>query len=180
MSLTILEWRERQTTRKMKNEAPPSCVNNCMQRVREEEAIKLFERKIRDRYECVEKTFSNEFIFKLKRINITSQFYFSAPLIRQLSIVTPELLKSVLGALVELIEYEFSDIYPSGCAGLAYLCEGREEMIEKENFEHFIERLLSFNAHNFFYSKEFARVAALGSIVRWGSDDVIDQVRLSS
>ncbi|KAK1362781.1 hypothetical protein POM88_038342 [Heracleum sosnowskyi] len=319
----------------MKDEAPSS-VNICMKRVREEELVKIFERKIRDREESVEITFSNELIFYIQRSHITSQFYFSPPFIRlhvvdqqkrekiyeltscikttqgrveeteelcrmiqtnpklsnelqrdfikllielleheqnpkfqsrvaiilQLviaysssgkvvidnitdsilvnlirsevhqvlvqglwllhtiaityskfpqealelltSIVTdrstvrevlcvsgrtlavacqinPELpcdkLKSVVRALMKLLESEHSDIYPSGYAGLVYLCDGRKEMIvENEYFGSLIERFVGFNWCSSENVLDICRAAALGSIVRWGSDDDIDQV----
>ncbi|KAK1362787.1 hypothetical protein POM88_038348 [Heracleum sosnowskyi] len=315
MSLSILKWRERHTTTKTKEEAPSS-VNICMKRVREEELVRIFERKIRDREESVEITFSNELIFYIQRSHITSQFYFSPPFTRlhvvdqqkiekiyeltscikttqgrveeteelcrmiqtkheqnpkfqtrvaiilQLviaysssrkvvidnitdsilvnlirsqvhqvlvqglwllhtiaityskfpeealelltSIVTdrstvhevlcvsgrtlavacqinPELscdkLKSVVRALMKLLESEHSDIYPSGYAGLVYLCDGRKEMIvENEYFGSLIERFVGFNWCSSENVLDICRAAALGSIVRWGSDDDIDQV----
>ncbi|XP_074347705.1 importin subunit alpha-1b-like [Apium graveolens] len=77
----------------------------------------------------------------------------------------------VVRALMELLKSEHSDIYPSGCAGIVYLCEGREEIIfENEYFECLIEKPYLCHVLN------ISRAAALGSIVRCGSDDDIDQV----
>ncbi|KAL8087688.1 hypothetical protein AgCh_037728 [Apium graveolens] len=74
---------------------------------------------------------------------------------------------------MELLENDYSGIYSSGSAGLVYLREGREEMIfENEYFERLIERLLRSAC---VMSWMFLELQHLGSIVRWGSDDDIDQ-----
>lgn len=94
--------------------------------------------------------------------------------------LNPELscdkLKLVLPALMKLIEHESWEINPSGCIGLVYLCEGRKEMVvEKEYFEPLIKRLFRLSGCGS-HVEVISGLAALGSIVRWGSDGDIEVV----
>ncbi|KAL8109240.1 hypothetical protein AgCh_025368 [Apium graveolens] len=85
-------------------------------------------------------------------------------------------LNLVLPTLIKLIESNFMLLLTSGCWGLARLCDGRKEMvIEDKDLKHLIRRLVHITNW-----EERAAVnsglVSLGSIARWGSDDVIKAI----
>ncbi|XP_074338000.1 importin subunit alpha-8-like [Apium graveolens] len=87
-----------------------------------------------------------------------------------------EKLNLVLPTLIKLIESNFMLLLTSGCWGLARLCDGRKEMvIEDKDLKHLIRRLVHITNW-----EERAAVnsglVSLGSIARWGSDDVIKAI----
>ncbi|KAL1827621.1 hypothetical protein ACET3Z_006033 [Daucus carota] len=87
-----------------------------------------------------------------------------------------EKLKLVLPALVKLIESKILPSFTAGCWGLAYLCEGREEMVvEEKDLKRLIRRfvnLMNSEKHPVIISG----LIPLGSIARWGDDDVIEAI----
>nr|XP_017229726.1 PREDICTED: importin subunit alpha-2-like isoform X2 [Daucus carota subsp. sativus] len=88
--------------------------------------------------------------------------------------ISPEKLKLALPALMKLIESNILMLLTSGSWGLAFLCDGRGEMIVEDKYlECLITRLV-----DVMNDEErvmiLSALHAMGSVVKWGSDDVIE------
>ncbi|WOG85983.1 hypothetical protein DCAR_0105176 [Daucus carota subsp. sativus] len=88
--------------------------------------------------------------------------------------ISPEKLKLTLPALMKLIESNILMLLTSGSWGLAFLCDGRGEMIVEDKYlECLITRLVDLmNAEE--RVMILSALHAMGSVVKWGSDDVIE------
>lgn len=89
-------------------------------------------------------------------------------------------LELVLDALNKLFECSRVDLLTYACMALVYLCEGRKgiEFIKKIS-AHLVLRLIHFI--RFYYEPKYrprtiAALATLGTIVRWGDDDIVDLI----
>ncbi|KAL8116801.1 importin subunit alpha-like [Apium graveolens] len=85
-------------------------------------------------------------------------------------------LKLALRAIINLLQYGSFDIASNACEGFAKLCDGNKEvLVNRDDLDHVTEKLLVL-----IESREPSNVinalVALGSIVRWGSDDDVQVI----
>lgn len=91
-------------------------------------------------------------------------------------------LNSAVSALLRLINYEseefdIEEVVLHACSGLSYLCDRKKAVVvvERENFEQLIDRLVVLIDSS---RRQLINggIIALGSIVRWSSDDYIELI----
>ncbi|KAK1364520.1 hypothetical protein POM88_040081 [Heracleum sosnowskyi] len=97
-------------------------------------------------------------------------------------------LEMVVNSLLKLFSYESSKIPPPACLGLLYLCDGRQEMVVgREYIEPLIHLLIEIvRLYIEIYDdpelhlRVTAALIALGTMVRWGSDEDIEVIILKN